>query len=450
MTRTLVTRQSPIWLLAMLLAACSALPGRPAADPSGQAALSSHRARPTATSGGLPSVADCASRYGVAGMAPDVRDLLQRGAADELWACAARRANWDRAYRATIAYELLISGRDEVDTALPGYQAFIRTTGLHFGEARTVPAPDGWVLRDALPSPGGRYVAARLAGDGVGWWALDGSGQERYDAGGFDLVWHPTEEMFAFVSDTNTVHLVQPAGPVIHQVFEAPVEAPLRFPYWALPEGPFADEHRRDPETVLVLADPEGSPVGAVLRPGSGTWERFEAGRVLLPGGAVTFPPWLTQPWNSLSGDYLALDPERMRLLHEDAGSPYLFYQVPADAEPVSLTWSPDGRFFAVVERRDGRFVAQVLRSFQDDTGKRLSIPLESKHLAISDDGITSFTASGQTVSARNHLTGAEHTWHLDGEIRGIRLGRSQLFIVLADRVVVVPFTEAALSSRRA
>jgi len=449
----------------MLLAGCSSLPGARTAYPEDTQEQPPHQPTLTAapvaaaedgngpslkedSAGGLPSMRDCLKLYGKAGLGPGLRDLLQGEASDELWQCAARAATSDCAYRAEVAYELLLTGPETIDTALPGYQAFARTTELQYGEPETFPAPDGWEVLDATPSPTGRYVAARLADGGVGWWALDGSGGERYDAAGFDLAWHPTEERFTFVSDTNSVHLVQPAGPVTHQVFESPVGVPVRYPYWALPEGAFADEYSRDPDSVLALADPEGAPRGLVLRPATGTWAEFDAKRILLPGGEVTFPPWLTQPWASRSGDYLHYDPEGRRLLQADAGSPYVLYHVPADAEPVSLTWSPEGGFLVVVERRDGRLTAQLLRSSQDYMGHHFSVPLENQHIAISDDGVTSFTASDQRVRALNHLTGAETTWSLGGEVRSVRLRRSQLFVALADRVVVVPFTEASCSGR--
>lgn len=42
--------------------------------------------------------------------------------------------------------------------------------------------------------------------------------------------------------------------------------------------------------------------------------------------------------------------------------------------------------------------------------------------------------------SARNHLTGAETVWEVGGDVRNIWLGRDHLFIVLADRLVQVPY----------
>lgn len=129
-------------------------------------------------------------------------------------------------------------------------------------------------------------------------------------------------------------------------------------------------------------------------------------------------------------------------LLHGDAGSPYLFYAVPTGAEPVSLTWSPAGWAFAVVERRGEGLVAQILRSFKDYNGTQFSLPLEHEHIAISDDGVTTFTVSGATVKAQNQLTGTEVQWHVEGGIIGIRLVRTHLLIALTDRVLVVPYHE--------
>lgn len=391
---------------------------------------------------------DCLQRFGLAGLGPAVQDLLQGLPSDELWQCVARTARADRAYRAAVAYDILVTGGERIDTSLPGYQAFARTTELDFGEARNLPAPDGWTLLDALPSPSGRYVAARLAGGGVGWWAVDGSAHERYDAAGYDLVWHPAEDQLAFISDGNRMHLVRPGGPVVHQVFEAPSDAPVRFPYWALQEWHAASGSSYPPGTVLVLADPEGEPEGLALRPDSGRWERFPAKQIFAPGSEVVFPAWLTQPWSAGSGDYLHVDRERGLVAYPNrGGSAYTFYQVPEDAEPVFLTWSPGAGFFAVVERREGRLAAQLLRASGDYRGEHFSIPLESADIAIWDDGVTAFTAAGQTVTAKNHLTGAERTWQVEGEVRGIRLGRHQLYIILADRLVAAPFTEATAVS---
>jgi len=391
---------------------------------------------------GEVTMLDCLRRFGLAELSAAVEELLQGLPSDELWQCVARTARFDRGYRASVAYDLLLTGLDGIDTSLPGYQAFARTTELRFGEPHTVPAPAGWVLLDATPSSSGRYVAARLADGGVGWWAVDGSRHERYDTVGYDLVWHPAEDQLAFISDGNRLHLVRPEGPLVHQVFQAPVGG-IRFPYWALREWwATGVDHAYPPGTVLALADPEGAPEGLALRPDSGRWERFTAKRILAPGREVIFPDWLTQPWSVWTGDYLHVDPDGGWVAYPNAGgSSYLFYQVQPEAEPVSLTWSPEARFFAVVERRDGQLAAQVLRGSHDYTGTRFTVPLENTQFAVWDDGVNTFSAQGRTVRAQNHLTGAAHTWQVEGEVRSIRLGRDALFIVLDDRLVVVPIT---------
>lgn len=428
----------------------------PAAGGDGPADAGSSPATPAGTeaegrdgAGEELTMLDCLRRFGLAELGTAVEQLVQGLPDDERWRCVARTARFDPTYRAWVAYELLISGLERIDTALPGYQAFARTTELHFEDTRTVPAPEGWALLDALPSPSGRYVAARLADGGVGWWAVDGSGQERYDVDGYDLIWHPEEDQLAFLSDGTRLHLVRPAGPVVHQVFEAPAGAPVRFPYWALQEWwPAGSDRAYPPGTVMVLADPEGEPEGLALRPDAGRWERFPAMQIFAPGREVVFPAWLTQPWNARSGDYLHVDPEWAWVAHPNrGGSPYQLYRVPEDAEPVFLTWSPEARFLAVVERRNGQLTAQVVRASGDYRGEHVSLPLENGHFAIWDDGVTTFTAAGRTVAAKNHLTGAERTWQVEGDVRSIRLGRHELWVVLAERVVVVPFAELAAVS---
>ncbi len=456
-----------IGLLAALLAGCSLRSVAPAEGPAAPVERPSDQrepagAAPSSGKGGTASAGeggeadreeangdqvtmlDCLRRFGLAELGPAVDALIRGRPSDDLWQCVARTAQFGRQYRAWVAYAIVLSGMKDINTALPGYQAFARTTELRFGEPLTVPAPEGWLLRDAVPSPSGRHVAARLAEGGVGWWAVDGSAQERYDVAGHDLVWHPEEDQLLFLSGGNRVHLVRPAGPVVHQVFEAPVEAPIRFPYWALQEW-HADEGRYPAGTVLVLADPEGEPEGLALRPDSGRWGRYPARRIPAPGREVIFPAWLTQPWSVQFGEYLHFDPAEGWLAQPDpGGSPYTLYQVPEGAEPVSLTWSPEARFFALVERREGRLSAQVLRGSHDYTGRQYSVPLQSPHIAVWDDGVTTFTAAGRWVRARDHLTGAERTWQVEGEVRGLHLAGSRLYIVLADRLIVVPFAEAA------
>ncbi|MBY6276076.1 hypothetical protein [Symbiobacterium thermophilum] len=389
---------------------------------------------------------DCLRRFGLSELAPGVDELIRGLPDDGMWQCVARTARFDRNYRAWVAHEVLVSGVDHIDASLPGYRAFVRTTELHFAEPQTLPVPEGWTLQDALPSPSGRYLAARLADGGVGWWAADGRAQERYDVDGYDLVWHPEEDQLAFISDGRRLHLVRPAGPAVHQVYEAPAEAPIRFPYWALETWYAGYNESYPPGTLLVLADPEGEPEGLALRPDTGRWGRFPAKRIFDPvARAVRFPSWLTQPWSTLFGEYLHLVPDGGWLAYPNpGGSPYTFYQVPDGVEPVTLTWSPNARLFALVERRDGQLIAQVLRGSHDYTGRQYAVPLENAHIAVWDDGVTVFTVTGATVRAKNHLTGTEHAWQVEGEVKAIRLGGFRLYIVLADRIIVVPFSEAA------
>lgn len=158
----------------------------------------------------LPSAPACTGDY--------VKDLrrMEEGTDDEFLRCAASFAEVNPSYRAAVAYGLLLNRSGE---SLPGYQEFGQVTQLSFGEARTFPVPDGWVLRDAVPSPDGRYVAARLRDGSVGWWLLETGEHERYDVVGYDIVWHPTEAKFA-----------TPAGP--RRMLSTSSAAGMRGPCW--------------------------------------------------------------------------------------------------------------------------------------------------------------------------------------------------------------------------
>lgn len=470
MSPTPTQRWVAVGLLAAVLTGCSFLSRAPSEEPVAPAEqpsdLSDPSEQPVQGSGdgedpaahegpadnepaaGEVTALDCLRRFGLDVLGRAVTQLIRGLEDDGLWQCVARTARHDRHYRSWVAHEVLVSGVEQIETSLPGYQSFARTTELHFGQPQTLRVPEGWTLRDVLPSPSGRYLAARLADGGVGWWAADGSAQERYEVDGYDLVWHPEEDQLAFISDGNLLHLVNPAGPVVHQVFQAPVEAPVRFPYWALQQWWAGPGESHPPGTLLVLGDPEGEPEGLAVRPDTGRWGRFPAKRILDPsGGAVIFPSWLTQPWSTLYGEYLHLVTDGGWLAYPNpGGSPYTLYQVPEGVEPVALTWSPEQRFLALVERREGRLTAQVLYGNYDYTGKPYSVPLENGHIAVWDDGVTTFTVAGDTVRAKNHLTGTQHAWQVEGKVQAVRVAAYRLYIVLADRILVVPFAEAAAS----
>ena len=364
---------------------------------------------------------------------------LEQGEADDLLRCAADVARQDPEYRTATAYWLLVNRDAYPGVGTPGYRAFIDTTRWSFGQPRTVPAPEGWVLRHAQLSPDGRYVAATLADGTVGWWALDGGGQERHDAEGYDVIWHPVEARFAFISGGKQTHVVSVGPDGTHEVLEAPVEHDLRYPYFAAGKGPWRTS-AISPDTVLAVTDPTGSPEGVAYHPETGAWEHFPGNMTPMTWEKLIVPPWMTQPWHPHEVLLVTQWVDRPVLGHPDGGTPRLFYRLTEGAEPVSLTWSPGGLAYAVVERRKSGLVANILRSRNDDSGPRFSLGLEHPLIAVSDDSVTTVTVSGSTVIARNHLTGDQDSWRLEGEILNVRLTGSALLIVQPESVVVVPY----------
>lgn len=447
-------------LLGILSAACSV---RPEADET-----TMPDALPTpkpAASPAPPPPASAPPRPACSGEFVDDLERLQEGEeADAVLRCAASvAAREPDFYRASIANWLLLNRATYPGIGQPGYEAFSRATQLAFGEAQVVPAPAGWILRDAAPSPDGRYVAAHLSDGTVGWWALDGSGQDRHKEVGSDLVWHPQEATFAYISGGNRIHVVR-LEPAVHAVLEAPGEENLHYPFWAVPpgEGPLS-LYGRDPDMVLAIADPvpAGAPRVVAYLPTSREWVQIDGNMTPQTWDQISYPPWIPRPWNPHSGYPVYLRPVAVSswfrpegrevlpdvppmLGHPDAGTPWLFYSLPADAEPLSLTWSPGGWAYAIVERRDSGLVAHILQSFRDYRDRAFSLTLQTEHIAVSDDGATTFTVSGNTVRAKNHLTGEETEWRLEGDILGVRLGRNVLLIVQAELVVVVPYRRAA------
>lgn len=365
-------------------------------------------------------------------------DRLRHGPADEVLSCAAEIAAHNPEYRRHIAYWLVVN-RGKVDVVKPGYRAFIDTTRWSFGQPRTVPAPEGWRLRDAQLSPDGRYVAASLADGTVGWFAVDGSGHARHDAQGYDLIWHPAEARFAYISDGRLIHLVSPGPDETHEVLEAPVEHDLRYPYFTMGKGPWTLQGL-ERGTVVAVVDPQDALDGIAYHPESGTWEHFDGHMIPQTWEKIIVPPWIAQPWHPQEVLLVTLWVDRPVLGHPDAGTPRLFYRLTEGAEPVSLTWSPSGLAYAIVERRDSRLVADILLALRDDPEHRFSLKLESPLIAVSDDGVTTVTVSGSAVTARNHLAGGGVVWHLEGEVVNVRLTGSALLIVQADRVMVVPY----------
>lgn len=316
-----------------------------------------------------------------------------------------------------------------------------QTTRLAFGPAQVAPAPTGWRLRDAALSPDGRYVAALLADGAVGWWALDGSGQGRHEVAGYDLRWHPTEARFAFLSAGRRLHLVQVGPEVKHLEVEAPGTGELRYPHFGGENLP-TELSGRDPSPLMLVADPAGAPQGFAYLPASDEWATFSVNRTPQTWEQVEIPTWIADPW-SPNTDYLVIRfAYGPALAHPDAGTPALFFQPTADAEPLTLVWSPRGHSYAVVERRDGDLVAHLLRLYRDDDGNRFSLPLETEQIALSDDGVTTVTIRVTGVEAKNHLTGKVEHWPVDGEILGLRWGLSHLLIVQAERVIIRSYAQ--------
>ncbi len=388
-----------------------------------------------------PPAAQAANPLPCTGEYYDDLRLLEAPSADEVLRCAAEVAPHNAEYRAAVTSWLLEHREAYTGTDQPGHQAFIRTTQLSFGDAKSVAVPDGWSLRDALPSPDGRYVAAHLTDGTVGWWELESGRHGTGKAAGRDLVWHPVIGEFAYISGENEIHLVRVGQTTTHDVLKAPDASGLRYPYWAVQNGP-GKLYGRDAAMVLSIADPKGVPQGVVYLPVSRTWERFDANMTPQSWEQLTIPPWIAQPWSPHSGYLVTFSSAGQALIHPSAGTPDLLYPVPARAEVRSLTWSPGGTVLAVLERQESGLVARVLRSFQSNDGPALSIPLVTEQFALSDDGATTFTVSGATVAATNHLTGEETAWSPGGEILGVRLSRSILLIVQADRVIVVRYRQ--------
>lgn len=373
------------------------------------------------------------------GEAVDDLRRLEEEAPDQVLACAAAMAGENPAYRGALTHWLLLRGEGRRLVGLPGYQAFARTTQLSFDKPQRLVAPVGWQLEEVALSPDGRYVASTLAGGGVGWWALDGSVQERYAGAGKQLRWHPKASLFAYVNEGRELHLVRVGPTPDHQVVMAPGEGRLTYPTWAVQGGRLLPD-QPDPELLLAILNPGASPQGVAYSPATGSWSQFAVNRTPQSWAQVTIPPWIAQPWHPQTGYPITLWTDRALLGHPSAGTPELFYRLPKKAEPIALRWSPAGLTYGVVERDERGLTAQILRSFQDDQGERFSVPLTATAFAIADDGATTVTVEGTQVQALNHLTGEAERWQMEGPVLDLQLTRQGLIIQLVDHLVLLRY----------
>lgn len=340
---------------------------------------------------------------------------------DEILNCSASLGGDGSEHRSPLAHWLSRS-RGKL-SELPGYQAWARTTRLSFGPVAIHRIPQPWIragyrIETALPSSDGSHVAARIArSDGlthVGWWALDGSGQGIYQDPGYDLIWHPRDLKFAYLSkqspqSSHRIHVVDLKADVKYRSVSVNGHSALRYPFVFSENNGY---RRQAEDIILAIADPTGTPRGVAYLPRLAVLDTFDANLTPLPSFTPRVPNWVARPWHPSEPLSVSVD-ERVIVFPNIGGSPYGPLEIGEGARPLTLVWSPKGTTMAlVVQNAEGTF-AHVTRPTLDRDGREPVYRVEGTTFAVSEDGVTTFTVipsqgDRTVVKSRNQMTGDE------------------------------------------